>query len=132
MTETREFSFDAGRYRLPAVPGPPSTPRRARRRSPFLKGPVSIAWLARAGRCPGKGPLQVGLALRFLTGLTGQQRVRLTGKTLARLGIVRKTAYRGLTALEEADLVRVERRRGRCPMVTVVEVDDGVMEDQRG
>ncbi|MCU0971805.1 MAG: hypothetical protein MUF57_08490 [Gammaproteobacteria bacterium] len=43
---------------------------------------------------------------------------------LRELGIARTTAYRALTALEDAALVAVERHPGRLPHVTLLAVEE--------
>jgi len=95
------------------------------RQVPFLKGPVSMPWLRRAYALPGKA-LAVAIELQHLVGLRRSPSVRLGLKQFAELGISRYAAARGLRALEKAGLVIVERRHGRKPVVTVVEVDEPV------
>jgi hypothetical protein len=50
--------------------------------------------------------------------LRGQSNGYLVGK----LEIHRKSAYRGLSALETAGLIKVVRHAGRAPIVTILEV----------
>jgi hypothetical protein len=79
---------------------------------------VPLAWLSRASRLPGKA-LAVALAIWYVAGLERSGTVRLTTSTLREFNVGRKAAYRGLAALERAGLVQVERKRGRCPGVTI-------------
>jgi hypothetical protein len=117
--------MDPERYRLP--PGftlPPRSPRRSGLRSrssgKFLKGPISLAWLALAARQPGKA-LHVAVVLRFLSRVTGNPTVRLSASLLADFGVHRRSAHRGLLALEGAHLVTVQRHRGRQPRVMLLD-----------
>lgn len=87
--------------------------------APFLKGPVPLAWLARAAQLPGRA-LHVGVLLWFQHGMAGADRVRVRTSTLRSFGIDRYAEYRGLTALERDGLVRVERAPGRRPFVTIL------------
>ena len=54
----------------------------------------------------------------------GASTVKLSQKTLRELGIKRTSGYRALNSLESADLVLVDRSRGRLPIVTILPVDD--------
>jgi DNA-binding transcriptional ArsR family regulator len=95
---------------------------RHRRGERFLRGPIPLRWLKEAARLPGKA-LAVALEVWFFAGLRGQAVVSVN---LSRLHtaeqIPRSTASRGLAALEEAGLVAVERKPGRKPQVTILEV----------
>src|SRR5262249_5070527 len=86
----------------------------------FIKGPLPAAWFRAAAALPGKA-LAVGQALWFLRGLKGRRTVRLAAKALACFAVRRKPGQRGLAKLEAAGLVRVERKRGRSPLVTILE-----------
>lgn len=82
---------------------------------PFLKGPVSWPWLLRAMEIPGSA-IHVALLIQFFAGMRRTRAVRLR---LAELPIGRGSADRGLRRLEAAGLVRVTRRKGRWPIVTI-------------
>jgi hypothetical protein len=98
-------------------------PAPAKRRSPqkYLRGPVHLEWLRRAGLLS-RGTLLTGLALWHLRGLRKSATVRLPPSLLEQLGVSRWTASRALVALERAGLVSTERRRGRAPLVTLLDV----------
>jgi len=96
---------------------------RRQRRGSFLKGPIPWQWLKTASMQPGKA-LHVGIAIWRLAGLTASNSVRLTRGALADLGVQRLSAYRGVQALERAGLIVVERHRGRCPIITILESSD--------
>ena len=89
---------------------------RRRQTGKFLRGPVPLAWLARAAAMPGKS-LAVGLALWFEHGITGRKEIVAGRGLLSQLNVGRKAGYRAISSLEAAALVTVERRRGHCPRV---------------
>jgi DNA-binding transcriptional ArsR family regulator len=91
-------------------------PPRHWRGEKFLRGPIPWLWLERAGELPGKA-LAVGLRVWFAAGCRDSSSVTVN---LSRTGLPRRTAQRGLIALERAGLVAVERRRGRPPVVTIL------------
>jgi hypothetical protein len=86
----------------------------------FLKGPIPWKWLTSVAPLGGKA-LQVGIALWYLAGMRKSARVQLVPSVLQELSVSRYAAYRALGALESAQLVRVERHRGRSPVVTILE-----------
>lgn len=103
--------------------------RRANERPPrhksgdrFLKGPIPLVWLEAAARLPGKS-LHAGVALWYAAGLTRSASVPLSNVAGDRFGLDRNAKYRALAWLEGAGLVRVERKLGRAPVVTLVAVD---------
>ena len=98
-------------------------PPRHRPGSEFLRGPIPLTWLCRAASLPGKA-LAIGLALWFKAGATKNRTVKLTGALAARFNVGRKAGARCLKALEAAGLISVVRHVGRCPVVTILDVDD--------
>jgi hypothetical protein len=64
----------------------------------------------------------VGLVLWHLAGLRKSSCVKFEYGRAAELGVPRFTVYRALTSLEHAGLIEVDRKRGRCPVVTILEV----------
>ena len=93
--------------------------RNKQRRSEFVRGPIPVEWIAQAAVLPGRA-LAVGLAVWFIVG-AGRNSNAVCPSLLAKFGVSRKAGYRALRALEQADLVEVERHRGRCPRVTILE-----------
>lgn len=91
----------------------------------FVRGPLSLVWLAQAARLPGRA-LHVALWLLYRSGLQRSQTVKLTGMAL--FGVTRWACQRGLKQLEVANLVAVERRTGKAPLVTLL----GAAHTQRG
>ena len=85
----------------------------------FLKGPIPLPWIIRASALTGKA-LHVGIALWFYSGLTRSKEIAINLTALQEWGIQRDTARRGLSALEKAGLVTVQRRPGRKPSVKII------------
>ena len=98
----------------------PKRPPRHRPGQEFLRGPIPLSWLRTAAVLPGKA-LAVGLGLWFKVGATNQGEVKMSTRLLNKLGLSRYAGYRGLAALEKAGLVTADRRRGRCPRVTILQ-----------
>lgn len=89
-------------------------------RGQFLKGPIPMAWL-RAAMALGGSALAVAVQVRFISGLKRASTIRLR---LASIPVSRGAAARGLTKLEQAELVRVRRTTGHWPTVRILEVED--------
>lgn len=68
---------------------------------------------------PGKA-MQVAIRLWFEAGLAKSDRVKISMTGMAKKGISRFAASRGLVALEKARLVSVVRHAGRKPEVTIL------------
>ena len=111
---------------VPANPRPAGLAARAGRRGRvsgfFLKGPVPLAWLASAAALRGRA-LAVGVLVWFMVGIKRATVVAIPGSWLAEFGVNRFAFYRGLAALERRGLVKVERRRGSMPRITLVDGD---------
>jgi hypothetical protein len=129
-TDLGDVFEDLDRLRLPPVPflmrsrakkkGPRSSSK-PRIKGEFLKGPIPLKWLSGAAGLGGKAPLAVALALCFESGRKRSQVVTLTSAILRRFSVNRKAKYRGLEALEEAGLIRAERRPKKNPIVTILD-----------
>lgn len=86
----------------------------------FLKGPIPLVWLETAARLPGRS-LHAGLALWYAAGLTRSAIVPLSNISGFRFGLDRNAKYRALEWLEGAGLIKVERKLGRAPVVTILQ-----------
>lgn len=93
------------------------TKRTLRRPSPYLT--VRTDWLAKAACLPGR-TLHYALALLSLTN-KGSSIVTPTRWTLSRYGISADVATKALTRLIEANLVRCDRKRGKIPVVIILD-----------
>jgi hypothetical protein len=112
---------DADLLRLKGAPVRSRLPRPAKDEQ-YLGGPVPLAWLSRAAGLPGKA-LHLGIALWFaaVRSRGKDPTVALTDALADRFGLrSRTTRTRALDALRGADLVRVENRTGRAPLVTIL------------
>ena len=87
----------------------------------FIKGPIYLDWYLKVQQLPGKVPLELALALKFQQGLTKSNPVRLTTKLLEFFGLKKRSVYDALILLEEANLISVERKKGRCRNVTILD-----------
>jgi hypothetical protein len=108
-------------------PAPRRNPSKKRRRlnQPFLRGPIPLAWLARAHEAGGSA-LAVGLALWFVRGVSGMKGpVKVGSAVRHRLRLSRDQTRRGLPALEAAGLVAsVKKGRGHCAVVEILETPE--------
>ncbi|HEX2473270.1 MAG TPA: helix-turn-helix domain-containing protein [Lacipirellulaceae bacterium] len=115
--------FDPNRLRLPDnFLVSPTNGRRFHRtpvKIPFLKGPIPWQWLINAGRLPGK-TLHVAIVLWHLVGLRKSLTVCWEPSKAKPFGMDRHTVYRALAILEKAGLVTVNRKKGRCPIVSIL------------
>ena len=86
----------------------------------FLHRSVSMEWFQRLIHL-GASPIRVGLVLRLRMILEGTDSVTLTTIGLAGFGITRQQKWKGLNALREEGLIRIESRPGKNPRVTLIE-----------
>mgnify|MGYP003453681642 CR=1 FL=1 len=86
----------------------------------FLCGPIPLDWLGSAASLPGK-TLNVGIALWWLHGMAKGKPYKLTQKALQALNVERDAASAALVRLELAGLIRVVRKTGQRPTVSMVE-----------
>lgn len=116
--------LDPERLRLRTSPRILSPQRliRSRRTEHFLKGPVPLPWLEAAAKLPGRS-LHSGIAIWYAASLTRSQSVPLGNVAGDRFGLDRNAKYRALAWLERAVLVRVERKLGRSPVVTILTLE---------
>ena len=86
----------------------------------FLQGLVALPWLEAAARLPGKS-LHTGVALWYAIGISQVASIPLSNVYGNRFGVDRNAKYRALRSLEAAGLVAVQRKRGRSPLVTILD-----------
>jgi len=87
----------------------------------FIKGPLPYSWMKRAGELPGK-TLHVALGLWLVAGLRCSRTFSFKRKAAGAFGASKDATYDALTRLEAAGLISVDRRRGRSPTVTILDV----------
>ena len=83
-------------------------------------GHVPLNWFSAAARLPGRS-LHAALAVWVLAGQSRSEQVGFTNVIAERFGLDRNSKYRALDWLEQAGLVRVERKLGRSPLVTLLD-----------
>ncbi|HWZ90619.1 MAG TPA: hypothetical protein VNW92_17285, partial [Polyangiaceae bacterium] len=110
----RQFRADL----VAVVPAPEAG--HPRRKQPFVHF-IPLAWLAAAARITAsKFALHVAILLYYRKGITRREPVFVSSKLLVQFGVDRHGFYRALRSLETANLVSVERRKGRKPLITIV------------
>lgn len=78
-------------------------------------------WLSKAAALPGKA-INLAFALWWLQGMAKGKPFKLTQAALKALNVKRDAASAGLAGLEEAWLIRVERKPGQRPVISIVDV----------
>ena len=123
--------FESFRARSPEELPPAPSPSRAKDKrppmvEPFLRGPIPLAWLARAHRAGGSA-LAVGLSLWFKRAVSKTHGpLKVDSSTRRRLELSRDQTNYGLPALEAAGLIRyVKKGRGHCAVVEILDCHNG-------
>jgi hypothetical protein len=109
------------RLRLPDVPGAapgPVTTNTKQRHQQFVKFPR--AWVDRLQRASYTSTYRVALHLLFHHWKSDGCPIRLSNVALAEAGVSRDQKWRALRELECLGLIRIERRRRRSPMITLL------------
>lgn len=92
--------------------------RKQRRAGLFLKGPIPLPWIRQHVQCP---PDRLLLVLRAHGDMQRTNEFKLTAGILRDAGIDdRKAGYRALGRLEANGSLTVNRKRGRRPIVRLV------------
>jgi hypothetical protein len=92
-----------------------------RQSEPFIRGPIPLWWIARAATIPRRNALIVGIVLWWLAGMrSGHSDLVLTVRRCKLFGLGRKGVARGLRNLEEANLIRVSRKKGKAARVDLI------------
>jgi DNA-binding transcriptional ArsR family regulator len=80
---------------------------------------ANLEWVQRAAQLPGMS-LAVGLALWFKVGVSRNETVLLTSAFLHEFGVTPSAKSRALKCLEQAGLIKVDRRPRKNPLVTLI------------
>lgn len=88
--------------------------------TPFIRGPIPIAWIGGAAALPGKA-LHLALAIHWLSGMNKGAPVKVPKKVLETFGLSMDAYRDGLKRLEAAGLITVTRLPGQSPFVRVVQ-----------
>ena len=100
----------------------PTGTRKLKRSRPFIKGPLDLEWISAASHLPGKA-INVALALMWLSGLNKcKDDLKLTKTAYNLFNISRPTANKALKNLENAGLIKVERKVGRKNRITILDL----------
>ena len=89
----------------------------------FLRGPIPLYWLQKAANLPGRA-LHVGILAWLQAYLGGRMTIYIQTKFRDRFGVSRHAEARALRVLKEAGLITLEQKRGRRPMITILDVTD--------
>ena len=81
---------------------------------------IPLGWLETASSLPGRS-LHAGIAIWHAAGLTRSRSVALSNVAGLRFGLDRNAKYRALNWLEGAGLIKVERKLGRAPLITILD-----------
>jgi hypothetical protein len=87
----------------------------------FYVRTIPLAWAMKSTALPGKSAA-VGVLLWYLSGISKNPTITLSGVQLRRFGIQRLAGSRALKWLEAAGLVKVERSGNKSPRVTILEI----------
>lgn len=96
-----------------------STSQPSRQKRKFIRGPIDLAWVMKAGRLKGKA-LQVGMILWFESGCQESRTVPLRQSLAQEFGCHRDTVIRAVRELEKAGLVTITSDPGKCLSVTLL------------
>jgi hypothetical protein len=91
----------------------------------FIRGPLPHEWFSRACRLGGKCA-NLALALWYVHGMGGSP-IMLPRRIRSEFGLGDSSTYYALQLMEKKGLVRVERRRGRAPRVTLLKINNKEM-----
>jgi hypothetical protein len=89
----------------------------------FLKGPIPGNWLRIAGALPGK-TLHIGIAIWLVRGVEKRKRFKFTPRWYSWFTLDPHTVRRALLRLQQAGLIRVERKPGCSPIVTLLDAPE--------
>ena len=82
-----------------------------------------LDWFEKAARLPGKA-LAVGLAIWALAIAMKTKTIMVAPSSVKEFGVDAAAKSRALSALAKADLISMESRKGRFPIVTLVVSDE--------
>lgn len=85
----------------------------------FRPRKIPGSWYEAAAQLPSSA-FRAGLALWHLSTIAKANTVKVSGVWLKRFGVPHRSRHRALQTLEAAGLIRVERKRGRCPIVEIL------------
>lgn len=121
-----ESAVEGDDYKIPTVTHRfnPSTNKMTMqlKTEPFLKGPISIAWLQRAAHFPGK-TINVALAIRWLSDMNSNKPIKLTRKALEYFNVSSDAATGALNRMADDGLITLEKKPGQRPLIKLLSID---------
>jgi hypothetical protein len=96
------------------------TPRPARRRTDFTI--IPRAWSDRLDAARHTSTFKIALRLLHQHWKNGGQPIKLTNVALTNAGVSRRQKWRGLPELKQLGLIKIERRRRKSPLVTLLKI----------
>ena len=87
----------------------------------FLEGPIPLDWLSTAAQLRGKS-FHLAIAIWAIASLAKSASVPIGNMAVQPFGLDRNAKYRALHWLEKAGLISVQRKPGRSPVVTLLEL----------
>jgi hypothetical protein len=91
--------------------------RRDRR---FIRGPIPLDWILIASELS-PSALKVALIICYIRGTSKvSSKITITRPALDRFSVSRRSAYRALDEMEKAELISVEKRKGRNSLITAL------------
>jgi len=129
MSRDHYTPFDSDNLKLPPelaakakrIGDKPASSVRARLSGPYVPA-IPLGWITAAAKLPGRTVI-VALALWRHARMSRTLTIPLSNRALVEWGIGYRGKCRGLSALEKAGLVRVERKTGASPKVTILGAD---------
>jgi DNA-binding MarR family transcriptional regulator len=103
---------------MPVQSRPVLSAKQRRQRAHFIKVPLD--WAEQATKAISAPKAFVVLWLLYRAWKSGSPTVPLSNRQLEVRGVHRKTKHRALKELEAAGLIKLDRRRGRAPVVTLL------------
>ena len=122
MATNQKKSFDVNALRIDpadsAFVSKAAGSRKAKWQRKFVR--VPWAWVDRLKSTNRGSTYRLALLLIYEDWRTGGRPIRLSNAMLAGDGITRKSKWRALEELEQLELVRIERRPRKSPVVTLI------------
>jgi hypothetical protein len=104
----------------PTKPRPKTVIPKHQRGEMFVRGPIPFDWLRLALAIGGKAG-NLAWAIWWRAGIEQQNPIKLTVRTLRDFHVSPRTARRLLLDFEKAGLLQLDRKRGRGPLVTLLD-----------
>jgi|APLak6261663543_1056040.scaffolds.fasta_scaffold58346_1 hypothetical protein len=95
-----------------------------KRPSPYLT--IRVDFISRSAALPGK-TLHVAMAIWRAATLLNTSTITLSGPALVGFGVAKDAVYPALDRLVDAKLIVTDRRRGRPPKITLLDVTGNVL-----